>query len=181
MPETKIVCTIELLDPQKHDRAAFSCGISQVDNFFQKTANKLSKSDNLRVYVLTTSDGIVAGFYALNAHSVTYKDLPENFARNRPSRGKIPAVYISMIGRDQRFAQQGIGDRLLADALKRILRISNDLGIAVVMLDVLDCGDPVKVEKRRELYMKYQFRPLPSNPLRLFLPLATLKKLVETD
>lgn len=40
---------IEPLDPNKHDRAAFSFGVPQVDNFFRKTANKLSKAVNLRV------------------------------------------------------------------------------------------------------------------------------------
>jgi len=33
--------SIEPLDPDRHDRAAFSCGVDQVDNFFRKTANKL--------------------------------------------------------------------------------------------------------------------------------------------
>lgn len=62
---------IEPLDPTKHDRAAFSYGIGQVDNFFKKTANKLSKADNLRVYVMTDDDGkTVIGFYAINTHSI---------------------------------------------------------------------------------------------------------------
>lgn len=44
---------IEPFDPAKHDRAAFSCGIVQVDNYFQKTANKLAQADNVRLYVMT--------------------------------------------------------------------------------------------------------------------------------
>jgi hypothetical protein len=39
---------IEPFDPERHDRAAFSCGVEQVDNYFQKTANKLAKADNVR-------------------------------------------------------------------------------------------------------------------------------------
>ncbi|WP_246191375.1 hypothetical protein [Aureimonas leprariae] len=89
---------IEPLDPDKHDRAAFACGVAQVDNFFRNTANKLTKADNLRTWVMTDPDGMVVGFYAMNAHAVDYADLPKKFARSRPGHGNIPAAYISMIG-----------------------------------------------------------------------------------
>ena len=76
---------IEPLDPLKHDRAAFSCGIEQVDNFFQKTANKLQKSDNVRVFVMTQDAGPVMGFYAINSHAVDYLGASEK-VRPRPAR-----------------------------------------------------------------------------------------------
>src|SRR5690606_9148302 len=117
-------------DPQKHDRATFSCGLSQVDNFFKRTANKLAKADNVRVFVMTTPDGNLVGFHALNAHSVDYTDLPDKYARSRPSHGNIPAAYISMIGVDQRYQGKGYGGDLLVDALIRIDKAADHLGIA---------------------------------------------------
>ena len=179
MPEPgKLNYVIEPLDSHKHDRAAFSYGVEQVDNFFKKTANKLSKADNLRVFVMSQPDGTVIGFYALNAHAVDYQDLPATFERNRPGHGRIPAAYISMIGRDVRFAGGGYGGDLLADALTRILRAAEHLGLAVVIMDVLDCGDPERVAKRLALYRSYGFQPLPSQPLRLFLAVATLRRIL---
>jgi ribosomal protein S18 acetylase RimI-like enzyme len=169
---------IEPFDPARHNRAAFSCGVEQVDNFFKKTANKLVKADNLRVYVLVGSDGQLVGFYAINAHKVDYTELPAKYARDRPGHGSIPAIYISMIGVDVRFAGNGYGGDLLADCLNRIARISDELGVSVVMLDVLDDGKPELVEKRKRLYAGYGFTPLPSNDMRLFLPLATVKQLI---
>lgn len=169
---------IELLDPDKHDRAAFSCGVEQVDNYFRKTANKLAKAGNVRVWVMISPSGDLIGFYALNAHSIDYAELPEKFAKARPGHGSIPAAYISMIGVDQKFSGKGFGGDLLVDALTRIARAADDLGIAVVMLDVLDCGDPELVAKRIKLYQSYGFTPLPSRPLRLFLPLATVRGLI---
>ncbi len=135
---------IEPFDPEKHDRTAFSCGIDQVDNFFRKTANKLSKADNLP----------------------------------RPGHGRIPAAYISMIGVDQGFQGKGFGGDLLIDCLRRLAQASEALGVAVVMLDVLDCGDPEQVGRRLTLYRGYGFEQLPANPLRLFLPMATVKALI---
>jgi ribosomal protein S18 acetylase RimI-like enzyme len=170
--------TIEPFDPERHDREDFSCGVEQVDNFFKRTANKLAKANNLRVFVMVAADGVVIGFYALNAHAVSYTDLPPKFARPKPSHGNIPAAYIPMIGVDQGFAGRGYGGDLLVDALKRIMLAADTLGIAVVMLDVLDDGDLVQVVRRMALYKGYGFEPLASNPLRLFLPVATMRNLI---
>lgn len=176
-PEVPARTIIEPFDPERHDRASFSCGIEQVDNFFRRTANKLAQAGNLRVFVMVGPTGELIGFHALNAHAVDYRDLPAKFARARPGHGSIPAAYVSMIGVDSRFQGRGYGGDLLADALGRIARAAVEIGIAVVMLDVLDCGDPGLVAKRKALYQGYGFLPLPSNGLRLFLPVATLLEL----
>lgn len=177
-PDASKPFVIEPLDPAKHDRAAFSCGISQVDNFFRRTANKLARADNIRTFVMAGPDGELIGFYAVNAHAIDYTELPERFARNRPAHGTIPAAYISMIGVDSRFQGRGYGGDLLVDCLTRLAGAADALGIALVMLDVLDCGDPDKVAKRLALYTSYGFAPLPSNGLRLFLPMGTVRMLV---
>lgn len=87
--KSNATCIIEPLDPSKHDRAAFSCGIDQVDNFFKRTANKLERAGYLRVHVLTEPNGSIIGFFALNAHSIHYADLPEKFKSDRPGHGTI--------------------------------------------------------------------------------------------
>lgn len=168
---------MEPLDPARHDRAAFSCGVRQVDNVFRRTANKLAKADNVRTFVMVGPEGELIGFHAINAHAIDYTELPDRFARNRPAHAGIPAAYISMIGVDSRFQGQGYGGDLLIDCLARLAGAADTLGIAVIMLDVLDCGDPDKVEKRLALYTSYGFEPLPSNGLRLFLPMATVRTL----
>ncbi|WP_208999943.1 GNAT family N-acetyltransferase [Stappia sediminis] len=210
---------IEPFDPDKHDRAAFSCGVEQVDNFFRKTANKLAKADNARVYVMAAPDGTVIGFYSLNAHAVDYQDLPKKYARTRPVHGSIPAAFLSMIGVDRRYAGQGFGGDLLVDALLRVAQAAEQIEIAVVILerfprkrdrfrdknslqnqylehilvaksepdfagyarDMLDDGNPELVERRTKLYAGYGFQPLPSNPLRMFLPVATVRELLADD
>lgn len=178
-PEDAKPIVIEPLDPAKHDRAAFSCGIEQVDNFFRRTAKKLTKAGNVRTFVMVSLEGELIGFYATNAHAIDYTQLPERFARTRPSHGGIPAAYISMIGVDSRFQGRGYGSDLLVDCLTRLAGAADALGIAVVMLDVLNCGDPEKVAKRLALYTSYGFEPLASNGLRLFLPMATVRSLAK--
>ena len=167
---------IEPFDPERHDRTGFHCGVEAVDNFFKKTANKLARADNLRLYVMTDAGGAVIGFSALNAHAVDYADLPSRYARIRPGHGTIPAAYISMIGVDAGHQGHGYGGDLLVDALARIVQAADAIGIAVVILDVLDDGDADQVARRKTLYEGYGFQPQPSRPLRLFIPLATVRQ-----
>nr|WP_210260308.1 GNAT family N-acetyltransferase [Hongsoonwoonella zoysiae] len=139
----------------------------------------MAKADNARVYVMTAPDGAVIGFYALNAHAIDYRDLPKKYARTRPAHGSIPAAFLSMIGVDRRYAGQGFGGDLLVDALLRVAQAAEQVGIAVIILDVLADGNPQLVERRTKLYAGYGFQPLPSNPLRMFLPVATVRELFE--
>lgn len=168
----------EPFDPEKHDRTAFSCGVDQVDNYFRKTANKLQKAGNVRVSVLLDADEKLLGFYAVNAHSVDYDELPKRYARTRPSHGSIPAAYISMIGVDQRYQGNGLGGVLLVEALKSLARASETLGIALILLDVLDCGDKEATDRRIALYTGYGFTKLENATLRLFLPIQDARALL---
>jgi GNAT superfamily N-acetyltransferase len=170
---------IEPFDPQRHDRSGFSCGVEAVDNTFKKTANKLAEAGNVRLFVMVGADQALIGFYAINAHAVDYRDLPRRFARTRPGHGSIPAAFIAMIGRDQRYSGAGFGGDLLVDALHRIARAADSLGIAVALLDVLDCGDPHRAARRQALYESYGFQPLPSMPTRFFLPLSAIRELIQ--
>jgi len=169
---------IEPFDPERHDRTGFSCGVEAVDNYFKKTAGKLVSAGNVRLFVMVNPDGNLIGFYAINAHAVDYRDLPSRFARSRPGHGSIPAAFVAMIGRDQRYSGQGFGSDLLVDALRRMTQAADVIGLAVVLLDVLDCGDPERTARRQSLYQSYGFQPLPSNPTRLYLPLATVRNLM---
>lgn len=171
-------CVIEPFDPARYDRAGFSCGVSAVDNHFQKTAKKLAEAGNVRLFVMVSADQALIGFYAINAHAVDYRDLPKRFARARPGNGTIPAAFIAMIGRDQRYSGAGFGADLLVDALRRIAQAADSFGLAVPQLDVLDCGDPERTARRQALYESSGFQPLPSNPTRLFLPLNAIRELM---
>jgi len=51
----------------------------------------------------------------------------------------------------------------MADALKqRIVAASEQVGIAGVVLDVLDDGDPAATERRQRFYQSLSFAPVPS-------------------
>lgn len=170
---------IEPFDPARHDRTAFSCGSQRIDNFLKRTAKKHQKGDFTRVWVaVEPGDARVRGFYAINAHALEADALPAQLTKNAPRHGSIPAVYLSTLGVDQSIQGRGLGRVLLADALRRTARAARDLGIACIVLDVLDDTDE-SVEKRRRFYESFGFASLPSRPMRMILATATIRKALE--
>lgn len=167
---------IEPFDPQGHDRTAFSCGVDQIDNFLKRTAKKHQKGDFTRVWVaVRPAERRVLGYYAINAHAIETGDLPEALRKRAPRHGQVGAAYLSMIAVDVAARGHGLGRILLADALKRVAGISGDIGIFAVVLDVLDDGDANAMERRRRFYEGFGFVPFPSQPLRMFLPVQTIR------
>ncbi|ATW02328.1 hypothetical protein CHN51_01350 [Sphingorhabdus sp. YGSMI21] len=51
----------------------------------------------------------------------------------------------------------------------------------MLMLDVLDCGDPERTGRRKALYENYGFRALEAEPLRMFLPMGTVRMVVDGE
>ena len=117
-----------------------------------------------------TPDGIkIMGYYSLNAHSIDYRELAHQFARDRPASGLIPASFIAMIAVDKDEQGKGYGGDLLADALKRISEAQLSIGVSIALLDVLDDGDETAVSRRVALYAAYGFQPLAERPLRMWI------------
>jgi len=176
--------TFELLDSARHRRDEFSSGVGQVDRFLRKTAGKLMKGGTARVFVAVEyggDPGRILGFFSINAHTANYSELPQRYKRYSLPNGHIPAAFIGMMGVAADVQGKGIGGLLLVEALRAAHRASQHLGTAVVMLDVLDCGDSSAVARRLRLYRDFGFEPLPSQPLRLFMPMATVDRLIEED
>jgi hypothetical protein len=61
---------------------------------------------------------------------------------------------------------------LIADALQRIAMASQIVAVYAVVVDALN-------ESAAEFYRKFGFIPLPSQPLKLFLPLVTVIESVD--
>lgn len=173
--EEKAPFTIQPFDPKTHDRAAFSCGVPQIDNYLKLTAKKGSKADVVRVWVVVDAQNNIVGFYGINMHAVDVKEMPASYKKKAMKHGLLPAAFIAMIGVDEKQQGNGLGSALVADALARIARASKVIGICVIMLDVFDDGDPDAVTRRKTYYESFGFTPLPDQPLRLFMPVATAR------
>src|SRR5256885_14530130 len=59
--------------------------------------------------------------YSLSSFTLAIADLPREHAKRLPRNDAIPAALIGRLARDERLRGEGIGDLLLADAVRRVL------------------------------------------------------------
>jgi len=163
--------TIEPLGPH-HDRAPFSCGNASLDDFIKTKARKENELGYCAVFILVEEQGsqTIVGYYSLSSHSVTLEGIVAASRKKLPKYPVVPTALIGRLARDRRFRGQGVGEFLLVDALKRALQSSAQVGSYAVTVDAID-DDAVA------FYAKYGFVPLIGHRNRLYLPMASIKRL----
>ena len=75
---------------KRHDRAAFSCGLPELDRYLARQAGQDVRRRIARVFVCTAegSDAVL-GFYTLSALAIDLSSLPEELSRKLP-RHPVP-------------------------------------------------------------------------------------------
>jgi GNAT superfamily N-acetyltransferase len=159
----------ESLDQQ--NRNNFSCGNAALDQYLKERINQDRKKFLATPRVLVDSTtGVVVGYYTLSSTSIDLSALPPE--RAKPIRGydSVPCILLGRFAIDQRFQGRGLGQRLLLDALARSLQSSEVVAAWAVVLDAKD-------DNARAFYEKFGFFRILDDEYRLFLPMATIKKL----
>jgi len=153
-----------------HARAAFSCGVDSLDRYLRERAGQDQRRGAAVCYVLTEADSArVIGYYTLSATSVRrLTDVPAALKRRLPRYPDVPATLLGCLAVDQTFQGSGMGEMLLADALRRVLLLRQELGVAGVVVDAEDEGVIA-------FYERFDFQRLGAGSKRLFLPLAAIE------
>ena len=151
---------------RQHERAAFSCGQPALDDWFRRRAGQDEKRNVARVFVAVDDEHGVVGFYSLSSFTLAIEDLPQDISRKLPRYDAIPAALIGRLGRDQRARGLGLGELLLADAVRRILSASQSLAVFAIIVDAKD-------DHAIAFYENFGFRRFPTRPGRLFLLTST--------
>ena len=152
---------------KQHNRAAFSCGVADLDDYLKRRAGQDVRRRIARVFVCTEGGSdVVLGFYTLSALSIDVSSLPEDQARKLP-RHPVPAALIGRLAVDRSAQGRGLGRLLVTDAIQRTLGASEQVAIHAVVVDA-------KNEAARRFYQAYGFLSLPDQPMRLFLPLRSI-------
>lgn len=151
-----------------HDRTGFDCGQRLLNDYLKKYARQNQDAGVARTYVLVEDDKPqVVGYHSLAGGQVLRDELPAAVAKRLP-RYPVPVVLLARLAVDQRYHGKGLGGFLLRDALTRSLAGAEVLGLTAIVVDALDATAAA-------FYQRFGFAPLASSPLRLFLPMATLR------
>jgi predicted GNAT family N-acyltransferase len=161
--------TIEPLG-EKHNRAAFSCGVQALDSYFHKQAGKDAKKRAAVPFVATTDGQTIAGYYTLSQYAIGLDAIPEDVAKKLPKYPMVSATLLGRLAVSTEFRGQRVGETLLMDALYRSLDSSKQVASAGIIVDAKD-------ESAATFYAKYGFIELPKIEKRLFLPMGTVEQL----
>jgi GNAT superfamily N-acetyltransferase len=155
---------IKAIEPLgNHDRAAFSCGVVALDQWFRFRAGQDEKRNVARVFVAIDDRRGIVGFYSLSSFTLAIADLPPEHAKRLPRYDAIPAALIGRLARDEKVRGEGVGDLLLADAVRRVIGASRSLAVFAIVVEATD-------EKAAAFYRNFGFAPFPNRPFRLFMP-----------
>ncbi len=167
---------IEPFDVTRHDRAGFSCGVEEVDRYFQAVARQAAERYIAQTYVLVTTSPRaepceVIGYYTLVPH--TYRDVEMDATTAKAlkvkSLGSIPVILLGQLGVRSAHQDKRVGTALLRDALRRALYAALSIGGVAVITDPID--------KRAEgFYIHNGFKPILGQEPRLLIPTSQLAK-----
>ena len=157
---------IKAIEPLgKHDRTEFSCGVAALDDWFHTRAGQDEKRNVARVFVAVDDQRRIIGFYSLSSFTLSITDLPREYAKRLPRYDLIPAALIGRLARDERVRGEGVGELLLADAVRRVIGASHSLAAFAIVVEARN-------EEAAAFYRDFGFAPFPSRPLRLFMPMS---------
>jgi len=156
---------LERLD-KIHHRKAFASGQDQVDNWLKTNALQHQEKHLSATRVLLNESGVIVGYYTLATGQIDFGDLPTEVAKKLPRR-MLPAAILAWLGVAENCHGQGLGRRLLAQALGDYYNAGQTFAFVAVILDCID-------DNAKAFYQHFDFNQLPGYPYRLFLTAAQL-------
>jgi ribosomal protein S18 acetylase RimI-like enzyme len=161
---------IKPLDKTIHNRAAFSCGEPELDDYLKTQSSQDKKKYASVVYVGAINTTTIVGYYSLSQFSIELKGLPESLSKDFPIYPQVPATLLGRLAVHEVLQGNGYGELLLLDALKRVLDLTVHIASCVLVVDA-------KNEKARSFYGRYGFVGLADVDKRLLLPMKTIARM----
>ena len=155
-----------------HDLSRFDCGNDALSLWLKRFAWANVQNDSARVYVAHRRDGMVAGYHALTAGSVSRGEATERLGRGLAAH-PIGVVVLGRLAVDRTQQGNGLGVTLLQDALLRAEHAADTVGVRAVLVQAIDAS-------ARSFYLRFGFSPSPVDEMRLMLLMKDLRAYLRT-
>jgi GNAT superfamily N-acetyltransferase len=159
----------QAFDPERHDRAGFTCGVPELDAYLQRLATQHRRKGISNVYALVDTDApsIVLGYYTLSAAQVDATGLSEAERKKLPAY-PIPCFRLGRLACRSDRQGEGLGKLLVGCAVDRCLQARKQVAAYALLVDA-------KTEQARAFYVGYGFKGLADASMTLYLPLGPLR------
>ena len=152
-----------------HERGAFSCGKENLDAFIRMHAGQYARRNIGQTFVaVRPGERAVIGYFTLAASAVDFAHLPAGLAKKLPKH-PVPTILLGRLAVDVSTRGKGLGRDLLADALSRVLRIADEVGVFGIHTHAID-------DDAKAFYTKFSFVSLLDQDRHMVLPISTLRK-----
>lgn len=148
-----------------HKKNLFICEEPSLEGYLRKQAGQDVKRQVAACFVLEGEDDSIKGYYILSSDSVDRSLIPEDLQKKLPYKN-LPVILLGRLARDTKYKGRGIGELLLADALKRAYQASSTIGAWAVATDPIN-------KKARAFYEGFGFISLENG--RMFIPMQTVR------
>ncbi len=125
---------------KSHDRSTFRCGRGELDEWFHTAAMQAQQRNRSARTTVLVDDDTVVGFYSLATHAVAYGAAPPQLVRGVPRYDAVPAVRLARLAIHEDHQGQGLGERLLATAVRDVLAAAEHVGIVLMTVDAIDAA-----------------------------------------
>lgn len=155
-------------DPSRHDASGFASGNELLDRWLVRSAGQSDRRDAARTFVAARDGGAVDGYYTLVAGDLTHDEVTDQVRKGLSRHFPIPVAILARLAVDAGCQGQGLGARLLADALERVCRVAEEVAVRAAVVHAID-DDAVG------FYERFGFRSLHETPRTLMVTLAELR------
>lgn len=150
-----------------HDRESFDCGETSLNEFLKRFARQNNEKGLSRTYVAVRSgEPRIYGYYTISSGSVGFEAVPQNLPRY-----PVPVVHLGRLAVDNSHKGLRLGHALLADALLKVMSISEQIGISAIEVYALN-------EAARDFYLKFGFTELLDDRRHLYLSIGKVRKII---
>jgi GNAT superfamily N-acetyltransferase len=161
-------------DRRRHDVEEFTCGRESLDRWLRAYASQSQRRDAARTFVTADNGGRVLGYYTLVAGQIEHQGATESVRRGMSRHFPIPVAIIARLAVDETQQGKGLGRSLLLDALRRILRASNELAVRAVIVDAID-------DAAATFYQRFGFEASHLEARLLMVQLAAVRNALATE
>ena len=158
----------ERYDSARHDPSGFSCGIESLDRWLQRYAGQGERRDASRTFVVTDAAGAIRGYYSLLAGQVEFAESTDPVRRGLSPHFPVPVAILARLAVDKDSQGNGLGSRLLEEAMRRVSRAATDVAVRAVLVHALD-------ERAATFYERFGFQALTAAPLTLMVTLTEMR------
>jgi GNAT superfamily N-acetyltransferase len=154
---------------RRHDRTGFDCGSAGLNAYLQRYARQNHESGGAKTFVAVTpaDPGRVLGFYSISPGAIEFAKVPTEVTR-KLGHYEVPVFRLGRLAVSLHMQGKGLGGELLLAAGARALAVAEAVGGVALAIDAKDARAAAWYERLGAL-------PLLDDPLKLVLPLATMK------